>query len=268
MPIRARAAAISRSRMRSRRPVSASIRYPMGSPSMAIVPLSYSSSRLMQRSSVVLPEPLGPITTTTSPGVTASDTSRNTSTAPKRLRSAVISRIGRCCRAGRSSVAEEDASFKVPAIEGEGITDAEIDRGRTDKDLKRREGALDDLAACHRQLPEADDRDQRGCLDQADAQADIGRCGEPQRLRQDHDLQHQTTRHAETARRIPLRLRQRKDAGSEDLADKGGVVERDDQHHAPEWRQVDAGQRQQVVDESQQHQERDAAYQEQIAEDR
>src|SRR6267143_501594 len=199
MPIRARAAAISRSGMRTRRPVRGSTRYPMGSPSMAIIPLSNSSSRLMQRSSVVLPEPLGPITTTTSPGVTASDTSRNTSTAPKRLCRAVISRIGRCCRAGRSSMAEEDASFKVPAIEGEGIADAEIDRRRTDKDLKWRESPLDDLAARHRQFPQADDRDQRGCLDQADAQADIGWCGEPQRLRQDHHLQHQTAGHAEAA---------------------------------------------------------------------
>src|SRR3984893_7571042 len=208
MPIRARAAAISRSGIRSRRPVPASMRYPTGSPSMAIVPLSYSSSRLMQRSSVVLPEPLGPITTTTSPGVTASDTSRNTSTAPKRLCRAVISRIGRCRYAGRSSMADEDASFKVPAIEGEGIADAEIDRRSTDEDLKWRESALDDLAARNRQLPQSDDRDQRGRLDQADAQADIGRCGEPQCLRQDHDLQHQTAGHAKTARRIPLRLRQ------------------------------------------------------------
>src|ERR1700730_5030428 len=104
----------------------------------------------MQRSRVVLPEPLGPITTTTTPRVTASDTFRNTSRAPKRLCRAVISRIGRCCRAGRSSMAEEDASFKVPAIKGEGIADAEIDRRRTDKDLKRCQGALDDLAARHR----------------------------------------------------------------------------------------------------------------------
>src|SRR5437016_10715673 len=104
---------------------------------MAIVPLSYSSSRLMQRKSVVLPEPLGPITTTTSPGLTASETPRSTSMAPKRLRRLVISRIGRCCLSGKSSMAEEDASFKVSAIEREGIADAEIDRRRPDKDLER-----------------------------------------------------------------------------------------------------------------------------------
>jgi hypothetical protein len=54
-------------------------------------------------------------------------------------------------------MAEEDASFKVPAIEGEGIADKEIDRRRADEDLKRCEGALDGLAARHCQLPQADD---------------------------------------------------------------------------------------------------------------
>src|SRR6516165_6481008 len=163
--------------MRARRPVRSSMRYPIGSPSTVIVPRSYSSSRLMQRNKVVLPEPLGPITTTTSPGLTVSETSRNTSTAPKRLCRPATSSIGCCCRVGASSMADDDASFKVPAIKGEGIAYKKIDRRRTDEDLKRRERPLDDLAACHRQLPQADDRYQRGCLDQADAQADIGRCG-------------------------------------------------------------------------------------------
>src|SRR6516162_6784469 len=154
-----------------------------------IVPRSYSSSRLVQRNKVVLPEPLGPITTTTSPGLTASDTSRNTSTAPKALCSPAISSIGRCSRPGTSSMAEEDASFKVPSIKGQGIADTEIDRRRADEDLKRCQRALDDLTTRHRQLPQADDRDQRGRLDQADAQADVGRCRKAQCLRQDHDLQ-------------------------------------------------------------------------------
>src|SRR6516164_2417790 len=153
-----------------------------------IVPCSYSSSRLVQRNKVVLPEPLGPITTTTSPGLTASDTSRNTSTVPKRLRRPAISSIGRCWVAA-SSMAEEDASFKVPSIEGEGIADTEIDRRRADEDLKRCQRALDDLTTRHRQLPQADDRDQRGRLDQADAQADVGWCRKAQCLRQDYDLQ-------------------------------------------------------------------------------
>src|SRR5215469_1063510 len=162
----------------------------------------------MHRNRVVLPEPLGPITTTTSPGLTARDTSRNTSTAPKLLQSPAISSIGRCCWAGARSMAKEDASFKLPSIDGEGIADAEIDRRRTDKDLKRRKRALDDFAARHRQLPQADNRYQRGRFDQAHAQVDVGWSGKPKCLRQHHDPQQQSARHAETARSIPLRLRQ------------------------------------------------------------
>jgi hypothetical protein len=148
-------------------------------------------------------------------------------------------------------MAEEDASFKVSSIEGEGIADAKIDCRRPDENLERRQGALDDLAARHRQLPQADDRNQRGRLDQADAEADIGRRGEPQCLRQDHDLQHQAAGHAETACGVPLRLRQCEDAGPEYLADERGVVERDDHYHTPERRQVDPGQRHQVIDKGQ-----------------
>src|SRR6516164_160631 len=118
-----------------------------------IVPCSYSSSRLVQRNKVVLPEPLGPITTTTSPWLTASDTSRNTSTVPKRLRKPAISSIGRCRRSCETSMAKEGASFEVSSIESEGIADTEIDRRRADEDLKRRQRALDDLSARHRQLP-------------------------------------------------------------------------------------------------------------------
>src|SRR5215469_18379573 len=125
----------------------------------------------MQRSSVVLPEPLGPITTTTSPGATDNDTSHNTCAAPKDLLTPAISSIGRCA-AGRASMAVEDAPLEVSAIEGQGIADAEIDGSRADEDLKRRQGAFDDLAARHRQFPQADDRHQRGCFDEADAEAD------------------------------------------------------------------------------------------------
>jgi hypothetical protein len=49
-------------------------------------------------------------------------------------------------------MAEEDASFKVSSIESQGIADTEIDRRRSDENLKRRERALHDLTARHRQL--------------------------------------------------------------------------------------------------------------------
>src|SRR5215472_9948500 len=98
----------------------------------------------MQRSSVVLPEPLGPITTTTSPGATDSDTSHSTCAAPKDLLTPEISSIGRCA-GGRTSMAVKDAPLEMSAIERQGIADAEIDRASSDKNLKRRERAFDDL---------------------------------------------------------------------------------------------------------------------------
>src|SRR5216684_3648423 len=121
----------------------------------------------MQRRSVVLPEPLGPITTTTSPGATDSDTSRNTSTAPKRLLMPEISSIGRGSTE-RASMAVEDASLKVSAVKCQCIADAKIDRPSSDKDLERGKRALDDLATGHGQFPQADDRYQRGRFDEAD----------------------------------------------------------------------------------------------------
>src|ERR671939_63923 len=105
----------------------------------------------MQRSRVVLPEPLGPITTTTSPGATDSDTSRSTCRPPKRLLMLETSSIGR--GSGCTSVAVEDAPLDVSAIERKGIADAEINGSGSNKHLKRRKGALDDFAARHRQLP-------------------------------------------------------------------------------------------------------------------
>ena len=45
---------------------------------MVMVPASYRSSRLMQRHNVDLPEPEGPMTTTTSPTPTVREMSFNT----------------------------------------------------------------------------------------------------------------------------------------------------------------------------------------------
>src|SRR5437667_11200756 len=144
----------------------------------------------MQRRSVVLPEPLGPITTTTSPGATESDTSRSTGKAPKRLLMPAISSIARRSTE-RTSMAVEDASLKVPAIKRQGIADTKVDRPRSDEDLKRGQRALDDLAARHCQFPQPDDRYQRGRFDEAHAETDKGRGGQPQCLRQNDDLQQQ-----------------------------------------------------------------------------
>ncbi len=58
----------------------------ISSPSRTIRPLSGGESRLMQRSSVLFPEPLGPSTQTTSPRLTVSSTPSRTTSSPKLLR--------------------------------------------------------------------------------------------------------------------------------------------------------------------------------------
>src|SRR3954469_6982717 len=127
-----------------------------------------------QRSSVVLPEPLGTMITTVSPRATVSDTPRRTSCIPKRLTMPDMASIGRFTAA--ASVAGEDASFKMLPIQRECVADAKVDRRRGDEDLEGRERALHHLAARQRQFPQPNDRNQRRRLHQVDAQVDERRC--------------------------------------------------------------------------------------------
>src|SRR5580658_2524010 len=100
----------------------------------------------MQRSKVVLPEPLGPITTTASPAATESDTPRSTWLAPKLFTMPAISSIGRAPPCG-TSMSNEGASFKVLAIQCQGVADAKVYHRRADEDLERCQRAFNHLAA-------------------------------------------------------------------------------------------------------------------------
>ena len=64
---------------------------------MVMVPLSMVSSRLMHRHTVDLPEPEGPMTTTTSPACTVSSMSLSTCRSPKCLSTWSITTRGRPC---------------------------------------------------------------------------------------------------------------------------------------------------------------------------
>src|SRR5690554_4694564 len=79
----------------------------MASPVISMAPPSKVSSRLMHRSSVVLPEPDAPISETTSPLSSVRSIPRRTSTAPKLLCSPEMVRMFMSnprCLAGRSAV--------------------------------------------------------------------------------------------------------------------------------------------------------------------
>src|SRR5271154_3465978 len=85
-----------------------------GRPSKRISPLSGTSRPLMQRSSVVLPEPLRPMMATTSPLSIVSDTSSSATCVPKRLQMPFNAKIG------------IDAPFKSSAEEGERPAHGEV----------------------------------------------------------------------------------------------------------------------------------------------
>src|ERR1700733_6993235 len=109
-----------------------------------------------QRSSVVFPDPLGPITTTVSPRATCNDTPRSTSCAPKRLTMPDMSSMG---RAEVAAGTNEDSTSKVFPVQRQSIADAEIHR-RGEEEVKRGQLALHPLAAGHGQFPQPDDGNQ------------------------------------------------------------------------------------------------------------
>ena len=76
------------------RPLRSTSRIPMRSPSTLIRPASMDSNSLMQRSSVDLPEPDGPMRTVTEPGGTTRSMPRSTCSSPKNLCRSLISTLG------------------------------------------------------------------------------------------------------------------------------------------------------------------------------
>src|ERR1700722_13939882 len=104
------------------------------------------SSRLMQRSNVVLPEPDGPITATTSPGNTSSDTSRKNGVAPNCLNSPRIETIRVTAALVTASLVTaslgiRQPSFQRPAAQRQAVTNNEIDGRDAAEYLERRQRA-------------------------------------------------------------------------------------------------------------------------------
>src|SRR5690242_12277877 len=128
----------------------------------------------MQRSIVLLPEPLRPMIATISPGSTASETPFSTSTGPKLLWTS------------RSSTSGTEPHFQAPAGARQGEADREIERGHDEIDREWAEGGVRDHLAGAGQLDEADRRGERGVLDELDREADRRRDAEACRLRNDN----------------------------------------------------------------------------------
>src|SRR5476651_2141280 len=153
-----------------------------GWPHTSMVPAWMVSSPAMQRSSVLLPEPLRPTIATVWPRFTSKPTLSSTRNGPNSLtRSAT-----RTTDSLVPSAAGMGFPLEVAAGQRQRIAQREVDGGDGAEDGERLEGrVVDDLAGA-RELDEADDRGQRGVLHDLHHEAHRGRDGDAQRLRQHH----------------------------------------------------------------------------------
>src|SRR3954468_15861272 len=157
---------------------------PLGSPSpgrptawphTVIVPAWMVSSPAMQRSNVLLPEPLRPTIATVWPGATSKPTPSSTRNGANSLTTAerwtIASGLG-------ASGTDMDLPLERPRGDRQGVAQREIDRGDDAEDHERLEGRVVDDLARARELDESDHRGERGVLDDLDHEADGRRDGE------------------------------------------------------------------------------------------
>src|ERR1051326_711667 len=166
MPVVARKAARSRSLEAARRAGP----YCISRSPTRMWPRSGVSRRLMQRRRVDLPEPDGPMTATTPPRPTSSETPFNTSTRPKDFHRSAISIIARGAviasgaKQSRADAGRAHRDCFVPALLA--MTSTSIGAGELPLDALREEGQ-------RKQHGEIKDRDHRVDFERA-----IGRGGE------------------------------------------------------------------------------------------
>src|SRR6267378_6716706 len=141
-------------------------------PQMTISPPWIVSKAFMQRSSVLLPEPLRPTMATICPWRTSSETPSSTFSGPKNfVTSRTCTTISdsapplwpKRTRAGGTTLSGGiHLPFESAARHRQRITDGKIDRCDEEKNQKRLKGRIVDDLAGARQLNEADDGRQRG----------------------------------------------------------------------------------------------------------
>src|SRR5918993_249762 len=184
-------------------------------PSTTMVPPCTGSRPLMQRSSVLLPEPDRPMMAMISPGSIEIETSSRTVWSPKRLTTLRIS------TSDMESALEEAAPLRQREA------DREIERRHRDVDRERLEGRSGRELAFAGQLDEADRRRERRVLDELDEEADGRRDRDADRLRDDDPAQLLAEAEAERAARLPLGARDRFQRAAPDLPKEGAGVDRE-----------------------------------------
>src|SRR5882724_744643 len=143
-------------------------------PSTTMRPDWIGSSPLMQRSSVLLPEPERPMMAMISPRSTSRVMRSSTFSAPKCLVTSAIS----------TSAMKPPFEPAAPLRERE--AQHEVEGGDRQVDGEGLEGRGRGRLALAGQLDEADGRGQRGVLDELDEEPDGRRRGDPEGLRHDH----------------------------------------------------------------------------------
>src|ERR1700738_4043373 len=196
---------------------------PTGWPHTSIVPAWMVSSPAMQRSSVLLPEPLRPTIATVWPRTTSKPTPSSTRSGPNSLTTSAT----RTTASLLPSAAGMGLPLEMAAGQRQRVAQREIDGGDDAEDGERLEGRVVDDLARARELDEADHRRQRRVLHDLHHEAHRRRNGDAHRLRQ-HDIGILLEAvESQAVRGLPLRARHRLDAAAPDLAQEGRGVERE-----------------------------------------
>src|SRR5579883_1385185 len=216
------------------------------------------SSPAMQRSRVLLPEPLRPTMAATWPGATSKPTPSSTRRGPNSFTTFLIWTTGSLAAALGASATGMGFPFQGARRQRQRVAQREVDGGDHGEDHERLEGrVVDDLAGAG-ELDEADHRSQRGVLHDLHHEADGRRDRELHRLRQ-HDVGILLEAvEAQAIRRLPLGLRYRLDAAAPDLAQEGRGVKGERQARGDDRHQLVAQDAEAEVRQEQDDQQRRA----------
>src|SRR4030088_2518072 len=175
----------------------------------------------MQRSSVLLPDPLRPMMATVWPRATSRLTPSRTRSVPNSL-TTLAHRTTAALVAGAACIG---SPFEETAGQRQRIAHRKIDCGHDAEDDEGLEGrVVDDLAGA-RELDKADHRSQRRILHDLDHESHSRRNGHSEGLRQYHmDILLEAIE-AEAIGGFPLRARHCLDATTPDLTKKGGGIQ-------------------------------------------
>src|SRR6478672_8698901 len=225
---------------------------PTSWPQTSILPAWIVSSPAMQRSSVLLPDPLRPMIATVWPRTTSRLTPSKTRNVPNSFTTPVTCTTV-ALLAGAACIG---SPFEETAGQRQRVAHRKIDCGHDTEDDEGLEGRVVDDLACARELDKADHRSQRRILHDLDHEAHGRRNGHFEGLRQYHIGILLEAIEAETIGSFPLRTRHRLDAATPDLTKKGGRIQRQRQTRRDKRRQLVAEDAEAEIGQEQQDQKR------------